>query len=282
MGPEQTKAQEDVHREFEAKYPNLTLTLTQIPGGWDPVVEKVQLSVSSGNQPNATRLPDNVLRLLIFQDQLTSLDPLIRRDRVDTGVLDKGMIARGTVDGKLYILPWSGGMLALAYNADLFEKAGLAVPETTKSMTWDRFVDAAIKIRRLGGDIWGFRVGGNLEIPNWDAVKEWLPWLWSNGNDYFDKTETKPLFGDSKGVASVQLLTDLMRKHRVAPAPGENRPGGTSGKYGMWVQQSDVIVNIQREAPGVRLGCSLIPVGPDGKTSYGVQGGSFIAVPHGA
>ena len=45
-----------------------------------------------------------------------------------------------------------------------------------------------------------FVAGGDLEYgryanPTWSHVKSWLSWLWSNGNDYFDKTETKPLFG---------------------------------------------------------------------------------------
>ncbi|MBI3971236.1 MAG: sugar ABC transporter substrate-binding protein [Chloroflexi bacterium] len=282
MSAEQTAVQEQVHREFQDKYSYLTLKFAQIPGGWDPVVEKLTLSITGGVQPNATRLPDNPIRLIIFQKQLTALDPFIKRDRFDANVLDKGMRDRGTVDGKLYILPWSGGMLALYYNQDLFEKAGVPLPETTKPMTWDRFVDAATKVRRLGNDVWGFRVGGDLDKPNWNTVKEWLPWLWSNGNDYFDKTETKPLFGDAKGIASVQLLTDLMRKHNAAPGPGMDRPGGTSGKVGMWVSQSGDIASLKRSAPNMRYGCSLIPVGPGGKASYGVQGGSFIVIPQGA
>ena len=282
MDAAQTAAQEQVHKEFLEKYPTITLKFSQIPGGWDPLVEKLQLTITGNVQPHATRLPDNPIRQLMAQNQLMALDPLIKADKFDLKPLDQAMLDRTTADGKRYTLPWSGGMLALVYNRDLFEKAGLPVPETTKAMNWDRFLDAATKIRRLGDDVWGFRVGGNLETPNWDAVKEWLPWLWSNGNDYFDNTETKPLFGEPNGVASVQLLTDLMVKHRVAPAPGQSRPDGSTGKVGMWVEQSGVITKMKTQAPTVRFGCSLIPIGPSGKTSYGVQGGSYIAIPQGA
>ncbi|MGH2352370.1 MAG: extracellular solute-binding protein, partial [Chloroflexota bacterium] len=199
-----------------------------------------------------------------------------------TKVLDKGMIERGTVDNKLYILPWSGGILALYYNQDLFERAGVPLPESTRPISWDRFLDAATKVRRLGDDVWGYRMPDNFTSPTWSNVKSWLPWLWSNGNDYFDKTETKPLFGDAKGIASVQLLTDLMRKHRVANGPTDARPDTASGKVGMWINQSGDIETLKQKAPTMRYGTSLIPVGPDGKTSYGVQGGSFIAIAHGA
>ncbi|HEX2034867.1 MAG TPA: sugar ABC transporter substrate-binding protein [Chloroflexota bacterium] len=282
MDASQAAAQEQVHQEFQHAHPHLTLNLLQIPGGWDPLVEKLQLSITGDVQPQATRLPDNPIRQLIARDQLTALDSLIKQDRFDLKPLDQAMLERTTKDGKRYTLPWSGGMLALAYNRDLFEQAGVAVPETTRAMSWDHFLNAAVAIRRLGDDVWGFRVGGNLETPNWDTVKEWLPWLWSNGNDYFDKTETKPLFGEPNGVAAGQLLTDLMLKLKVAPGPGQPRPDGTSGKVGMWVQQSDVIVRMKNLAPTVRFGCSLIPIGPSGKTSYGVQGGSYIAIPQGA
>jgi len=43
-----------------------------------------------------------------------------------------------------------------------------------------------------------------------------------------------------------------------------------------------VIIKMKTQAPGVKFGCSLIPIGPDGKTSYGVQGGSFIVIPQSA
>jgi ABC-type glycerol-3-phosphate transport system substrate-binding protein len=279
--PPQLAVQEQVHREFQARYPHLTVKMDQLPG-WDPLTEKLAVTIAGGTQPNTTLLPDNNLRLLIYQGQLTALDPLFKQDRYDVKVLDKGMRDRGTVEGKLFVLPWAAAILALYYNQDLFQRAGVPVPEATRAMSWEQLVDAATKVRRLGEDVWGFRVGGNLTTPNWDAVKEWLPWCWSNGNDYFDQTETRPLFGDEKGVASVQLLTDLMRKHQVAPGPGVSIPKITTGQLGMWVSQSGDIATLQRDAPGVRFGASLIPVGPGGKASYGVQGGKFIAIPRGA
>ncbi len=278
----QATVQDQVIKEFQDKHPNITAKLAVIPGGWDPLVEKLQVSVSGGVQPNTTRLPDNPLRLLIHNKQLMPLDSLIKRDNVNLKALDKGMIERGTVDGKLHILPWSGGILALYYNQDLFERAGVPLPESTKAMSWERFVDAATKVRRLGDDHWGFRIADSFDAPTWSNVKSWLPWLWSNGNDYFDKTETKPLFGDTKGIASVQFLTDLVLKHRVANGAKDARPDQFLGKVGMWVNQSGDIETAKTRAPSMRYGTTLIPIGPDGKTSYGPQGGSFIAIAQGA
>lgn len=278
----QQAVQEQVIKEFQEKYPNITTKLTVIPGGWDPLVEKLQVSISGGVQPNTTRLPDNPLRLLIHNNQLMALDTLIKRDKLNTKVLDKGMIERGTVDNKLYILPWSGGILALYYNQDLFERAGVPLPESTKPMSWERFLDAAVKVRRLGEDTWGFRMADDYEKPTWSMVKNWLPWLWSNGNDYFDKAETKPLFGDAKGIASVQFLTDLVQKHRVANGPKDARPDPSKGNVGMWISQSGDIESLKQKAPSMRYGTSVIPVGPDGKVSYGPQGGSFISIAQGA
>jgi multiple sugar transport system substrate-binding protein len=279
--PPQLAVQEEVHREFQARYPHITVKMDQLPG-WDPLTEKLAVTVAGGTQPNTTLLPDNNLRLLIYQGQLSALDDLIKADRYDVRVLDKGMRDRGTAEGKLFILPWAAAILALYYNGELFQRAGVPLPDPARAMTWEQFVDAALKVRRLGEDVWGFRVGGNLTTPNWDAVKEWLPWCWSNGNDYFDPTETRPLFGDEKGVASVQLLTDLMRKHQVAPGPGVAVPRITTGQLGMWVGQSGDIATLQRDAPSVRFGATVIPTGPGGRASYGVQGGKFIAIARGA
>jgi ABC-type glycerol-3-phosphate transport system substrate-binding protein len=249
---------------------------------WDTLTGKLAVTIAGGTQPNTTLLPDNNLRLLIYQGLLSPLDELIKKDKYDVKVLDKGMRDRGTAEGKLFILPWAAAILALYYNVDLFQRAGVPLPEPTKAMTWEQVIDAATKVRRLGDDVWGFRVGGNLSTPNWDAVKEWLNWLWSNGNDYFDSTETKPLFGDEKGIASATFLADLMRKYQVAPGPGVTIPKITTGQLGMWVSQSGDIATMQRDAPNVHFGATIIPVGPGGKTSYGVQGGKFIAIPKGA
>ena len=279
--PPQLAVQEQVHREFQQKYSHITVKMDQL-SGWDPLTEKLAVTIAGGTQPNTTLLPDNNLRLLIYQGQLTALNDLAKKDKYDVGVLDKGMRDRGTADGKLFILPWAAAILSLYYNADLFQKAGVPLPEATRPMTWEQVTDAAVKIRRLGDTFWGFRVGGNLSTPNWDAVKEWLNWCWSNGNDYFDPTETKPLFGDEKGIASVSFLTDMIRKHQVAPGPGVTIPKISSGQIGMWLGQSGDIATMQRDAPTVKFGATVVPVGPGGKTSYGVQGGKFIAIARGA
>jgi ABC-type glycerol-3-phosphate transport system substrate-binding protein len=279
--PPQLAVQEQIHREFQAKYPYITVKMEQLPG-WDPLTEKLAVTIAGGTQPNTTLLPDNNLRLLIYQGQLTALDELIKKDKYDVKVLDKGMRDRGTAEGKLFILPWAAAILSLYYNADLFQQAGVPLPDPIKAMTWDQVIDAATKVRRLGDDVWGFRVGGSLSTPNWDAIKEWLPWCWSNGNDYFDATETKPLFVDDKGIAALQLFTDLMRKYQVAPGPGVTIPKASTGKLGMWVSQSGDIATMRRDAPSVRFGATIIPIGPGGKASYGVQGGKFIAIARGA
>jgi ABC-type glycerol-3-phosphate transport system substrate-binding protein len=279
--PPQLATQEHVNREFESKYPHLTIKMDQL-ATWDALTEKLAVTIAGGTQPNTTLLPDNNLRLLIYQGQLTALDDFARRDKYDVKVLDKGMRDRGTVDGKLFILPWAAAILALYYNQDLFERAGVPLPDAVKAMSWEQFVDAAVKVRRLGDEVWGFRVAGDLTTPNWSAVKEWLPWCWSNGNDYFDATETRALFGDDKGIASVQLFTDLMRKYLATPGPGTEIPKITSGRLGMWVSQSGDIATIRRDAPNMRFGASIIPIGPGGKASCGVQGGKFIAIARGA
>jgi ABC-type glycerol-3-phosphate transport system substrate-binding protein len=279
--PAQLAVQEQVHKEFQAKNPHITVRIEQHTD-WDPLTEKLAVTIAGGTQPNTTLLPDNNLRLLIYQGQLTALDELIKKDKYDVNVLDKGMRNRGTAEGKLFILPWAAAILGMYYNADLFQRAGVPLPDATKPMTWEQVTDAAVKVRRLGSDFWGFRVGGSLTTPNWNAVKEWLNWLWSNGNDYMDPTETKPLFADEKGIASVTFLTDLMNKHQVAPGPNVTIPKITSGQLGMWVSQSGDIATMRRDAPNIQFGATVIPVGPGGKTSYGVQGGKFIAIARGA
>ena len=50
-----------------------------------------------------------------------------------------------TLDGKLYAAPFYGESSMIMYRKDLFDKAGIKMPE---SPTWDFVADAAAALRR--------------------------------------------------------------------------------------------------------------------------------------
>ena len=61
-----------------------------------------------------------------------------------------------TIDGKLYGLPVAASARAMYYNKDLLAKAGVREPPAT----WDALIEAAEKVKALGGDVYRFALQG--------------------------------------------------------------------------------------------------------------------------
>lgn len=96
------------------------------------------------------------------EGKLMQLDPLIERDKYDTGSIYPGLLEtlREQGGGKLYGLsPYFRGR-ALFYNADLFAKYGIETPHD--GMTWQEIFDTARRFPTDGGEdtrVYGFGSG---------------------------------------------------------------------------------------------------------------------------
>ena len=62
-----------------------------------------------------------------------------------------------SVSGKLYAAPFYGESSMMMYRTDLFQKAGLSVPE---SLTWDFVIDAAKKLTDKSAGVYGISLRG--------------------------------------------------------------------------------------------------------------------------
>jgi multiple sugar transport system substrate-binding protein len=129
-------------------------------------------------------------------------------------------------EGKLLGATMSTGTVALYYNKDLFEQAGLD-PEKPPTNTAE-FIEAGKAIRALGDDTWGFvRDNGG-----------WLPWYsmnWQNGGDLLTEDGTGVLFNSQAGIEAAQLEQSFVKEHGFnPPEPAADRWAlMDAGKLGM-------------------------------------------------
>lgn len=107
-------------------------------------------------------------------------------------------------EGKLYGLTMSTGTLALVYNKDHFQQAGLdpSKPPTNR----DEFVRAAQALTRDG------RFGFARDSAGW---MPWLTYNWQGGGDLLAPDGKKALFDTPAAVAAAQLEQDLIHKHKA-------------------------------------------------------------------
>ncbi|MCL2718803.1 MAG: sugar ABC transporter substrate-binding protein [Lachnospiraceae bacterium] len=115
-------------------------------------------------------------------------------------------------------------VLALWFNRDMFDAAGVPYPPTTldTAWQWDEFIEVA-KLLTLDAN------GNNLNSPNFDAtsivqygvyVNQWAwqleVWALSNGGRWYSEDGTRAVFDDA-AIEAMQKVYDLHLVHGVAP-----------------------------------------------------------------
>jgi len=132
---------------FEAEYPNITVKETPV-GSPDDLFNRLATDFGGGG----TTAPDVFALGGAKPQEYGSVGALLDLSTVaDEAQVDKYpdfSTASATVDGTLYGLPTGGNATAAFINVDLFEQAGVDVPE--EGWSWDDLIEAANEIGSAG------------------------------------------------------------------------------------------------------------------------------------
>lgn len=260
---------------FEAKFPGIKAEL--IVGGSD--LNKIKAGMAAGTPFDLIRITTTQYAGFAHQSAIVALDSLIRRDRYDLKDFFPAAIAQWQWRGKQWALPFLGVLTAYV-NTELVEKAGARrAPNTWHDRSWDTnaFLEFCRKTtRREGGRTvqWGFSGTHN----NW---RYYMPWVWANGGDMFDRDYTRVTLGEPPALEGLQFLGDLINTHRVAPHPDELKELGGSekpfrdGKVAIMAASVNGIAS-NRQVPGLRWTLTAYPRGRKGIAMGGGGVGWFI------
>lgn len=132
---------------FEEEYPNISVTETPV-GSPDDLFNRLATDFGGGG----TTAPD-VFALGGAKPQEYGsagalLDLATVSDYVDISAFPDFSTTSAVVDGTLYGLPTGGNATAAFVNVDIFEKAGVDVPDA--GWTWDDLIEAANEIGSAG------------------------------------------------------------------------------------------------------------------------------------
>jgi sorbitol/mannitol transport system substrate-binding protein len=136
-------------------------------------------------------------------------------------------------DGTLYAAPFYGESSFTMYRTDLFEKAGLEMPEKP---TWDFIKDAARKLADKRNEVYGICLRGK---PGWGENMAFLTAMANSyGARWFDM-DWKPQFDGEAWKAAISDYVELM-KEVGPPDPSangynENLALFQSGKCAIWI-----------------------------------------------
>jgi sorbitol/mannitol transport system substrate-binding protein len=165
-----------------------------------------------------------------------------------------------SLDGKLYAAPFYGESSMVMYRKDLFEKAGLTMPDAP---TWDFVADAARKITDKSSETYGICLRGKA---GWGENMAFLTATANSfGARWFDEN-WKPQFDQPEWKNTLQFYIDLMKD---AGPPGASSNGFNenlalfqSGKCGMWIDATvaaSFVTNPKESKVADKVGFALAP-----------------------
>lgn len=121
-------------------------------------------------------------------------------------------------DGKVYAYPFSAYVLGMAYNVEMFEKAGLMEADGTPKQpkNWDEVVEFAVKIKEATG-----KPGFVFPTANNNGGWIFTSLAWSFGTKFMEQDSDgkwKATFDSLEATAALQWIKDLKWKYDVLPA----------------------------------------------------------------
>ena len=184
-------------------------------------------------------------------------------------------------DGTLYAAPFYGESSFTMYRTDLFEKAGLEMPEKP---TWDFIKDAARKLADKSNDVYGICLRGK---PGWGENMAFLTAMANSyGARWFDM-EWKPQFDGEAWKATITDYVELMQEvgppDASANGYNENLALFRSGKCAIWIDATaagQFVTNADSDVAD-RVGFALAPDKGLGKSANWLWAWA-LAVPEGS
>jgi multiple sugar transport system substrate-binding protein len=269
---------------FTAANPNIVVNITQ--SGWDDYWNSIQTGMVAGTAPDV--FTNHLAKYPEFaaKEQLIDIQPFVDADGVDMGVYLGELGDLWARDGKRFGLPKDWDTIAIVYNQDAIEAAGVTVDELN-STTWDLETGGTFGelIAKLSID----ENGNNGLSPDFDSTKVKQYGLIINGDgEGYGQTEWSWLaattgwrhidelyataynYDDPRFTGTIQWYADLMKKGFIMPLEQVTSLGGSaafnSGLGALHANGSWMIGSFINEAT-FPFGFARLPEGPEGRKS---------------
>lgn len=238
---------------WNAANPDIQVTLNLVPD-YDT---KLQTSLAGGAPPDifyvdSFRLPDLAAAgaLLPIGDQMTDVDDFYPslRDAF-------------TVDGVFYCPPKDFSTLALEYNIELFDAAGLAHP--TADWTWEDLRAAAEALTDKDAGVVGFAINPDFA--------RWIAFLYQAGGEVTTPDFSAMTLNTPEALTAMEFYVGLVRDGIAAPASDLDSgwPGEAFGKAraAMTMEGNWIVPYLKDQFPNLNYGVTELPSGPAGKAT---------------
>ncbi len=224
------------------------------------LITKVLLAAQQKQMPDVLMIDNPDLQEVAATGALAPLTDY----GVDLTGLYANLLDAGSYEDKVYgIAPGINGM-ALWYNKDMFEAAGVKPPTT-----WAEVKEAAATLTT--DEVYGIAFSAPAtEEGTW----QFEPWFWGAGGD-LSKLDSP------EGIKALQFWTDLVNEGYASKSVVQWSQGDANDQFlaGKAAMQQNGVWNLGAiEASGINFGIVPIPM-PEGGAAPGPMGGEVLTIP---
>lgn len=164
--------------EFTAMDNGITVDYREI--NFDDLVAEAMRAFATGSAPDIFAVDNPEHALFASRGAFLDITDLVASsDLVDVDTFFPGPLSSVTWDGRIYGIPKATNTIALYYNKDLFEAAGLDPADPPE--TWDELVDAARTLTDAENNVYGLAFSARA---NEEGTFQFLPWAQMVGGGY--------------------------------------------------------------------------------------------------
>jgi multiple sugar transport system substrate-binding protein len=243
---------------FKQEQPQVEVGLTIVPGSWDDLFQKIQVSNAAGTPPTISRGKDYFTGDMAAMGLTQPLDALLKGQKEVTAeqylpAIWGNIVYKGSVIG----LPLYSFVRPLYYNVAIFREAGLVQGDKPAvADTWQDWARMARQLTQPSKGIWGTQL---YNYVGEDGTTAWVNYLLQAGGQLINAERTKYTFNNPAGIEALNFLVDLILKDRACRGPNDNNPDGVR-KVAMWNAVGDGKYNkYPKDLPDLQYTLTAVP-----------------------
>ena len=262
FGAEWEQVLKILDNDWNPNHPDFQIYGIHIVGSADECFQKLSAAFAGGSGPDIFSMSATDIVKYVESGIAMDLDKWFRPNIDD---YYPPSVEAVTFDGKIYATPSNMDLLALFYNKDMLEEAGLEPPttwaetiETAKALTTDTQYGLAI-----------------TTLENGYQNFEFYPFVWMNGGDVMSPDRKTVTVNSEATLKAYGFYRDLINSGAVNRSVSENEAAMSflMGGSAMVFSGSFVIPYIMALVPDLNYGIAPFPVPEAGMASVSDAGG---------
>ncbi|MBB4349259.1 extracellular solute-binding protein [Aliirhizobium cellulosilyticum] len=258
--------------QYNAKHDD-KIIVTQITA--EQMVPKLGAAIAGGAPPEGVVLDLIYLPTFAANESLEDITDFVK-GLPYANALSPSHVRLATYDDKIYGVPALPDASIIAWNTDLFEKAGLDPNKAPASLT--EIAEDAKKVRALGPDTYGFYFVANSG--SW-LIYDFLPHQWAAGADILSENGREATVDTPAMRETIAAYRDMWTAGAIHPTSRSGNGNNAveafaSGKVGVLMTGSYIVNLLTAKYPDVKFNVAPIPGPKDGASSF--AGGDTLAL----